>query len=517
MPKDENNEPSENESIYDEDLFEEEEPTGEDDASSAESEVKDDGEDEPLPGEEEYIIMPSADYAVLEESFEKFEKFKDSFDNRKWSDKKLQRVFLLNLSSTDKTVNSGRFIAKANNNELNWVVNPTIDDKEVGISEIKLPDSKGIAKEEKGLVVLLSAIGQGNYFIIPLYHSGFNLALRNFGDHQLIDLQAQIADSVISLGRSTNTFIFSNYGVAVVRIVMEFIIKQFKTASFDIDNVDKLAQYIRIQDLMPLFTGLASMAYPEGHMITRSCRNSLAFEDGSLVPKCTNTISTKLNPKHMLIVNLDDLSKEQQTQIANRTPRTYSLKDIQEYQKNLSSNAQKVYPIKTDNGQTINITIESPTIHEYIKNGEAWISDMVTMTQKFFTDDMSIEEKNSRVMRRTKVSILNLYAHYVKKIEMTIGDGKVSISQPGRIREALESFVRDESAFRDFKNMINEHIEDSISAIAGIKSYECPSCQEAQTSYKESSPFASFIPIDPIQYFFDLAAYRLNKTTNQDM
>lgn len=467
-------------------------------------------------GNESYYIMPVALYKDVVRVVDNLPDLKD----KDIPEDVALAYHRIGLSHESANVAGGR-MEDIINGKVAWVVNPEFGDKHIGIREVKFkPKKEGTIVNERAFHMFMTSIGRGNTFQIPLWHSGFQVALVRLDDNDIVDIQARLASEYIELGRATSTFIFTNYSVIFVRIIMEIIISKLDSVTFELKNKDTLAEHIMIQDIGPLFAGLANIIFPHGHKITRQCSNTLVMEDpANLVPKCTHTANIHVRPKDLLRVNRDALTDKQLARMSETTPNAAKLEEVREYQNKLDENGEKIYAIKTNQMGVFKIRLKAPNVAKYIKFGELWINNVISMEEKFFTEDLTMAERNARVWRRSKLSTLNAYGHYIDEIFMDEGDNKWSIKKPHLIQKVLEVITGDEEkeGFNQVKEAFHDYIDTHVVAMAAIQNYVCPTCKEIQKEEHEEDPFRAYIPIDPINYFFALGATRVTKTKEKEL
>jgi len=380
-------------------------------------------------------------------------------------------------------------------------------DKDINIRTIPIK-STGKLTGDAGVAKFTSALGIGTITQIPLWHSGISVTLTPPKDDELINLEIALANNQIELGRETNTLIYSNYSVVFNRLVTDFIIDHIIDTTVKLDADIDLRDIIMIQDLPLLVLGLINSIYPEGYNITRTCKNTLVTdEDGK--PLCDYIAVGTVKPKRLLRMDRKSLTTKALTHMSKRSPNSTTIDEVKEYKLSISQLEDQDITLTGSNGMVVGLTIKSPTLAEYIDNGEAWVDGVVNRTESIFTDSDSAEIKNNKVRDTLNAVILGIYNVYIKKI--THSDGS-TIEDRETIDRVLDSISSDSSILTSYIDSIKSYIDKAAIAIVATPNYTCPSCtsngHDADQAEITKGAFKEFLPINVLEHFFDLSALR---------
>ena len=365
------------------------------------------------------------------------------------------------------------------------------------------PKSNKVSGES--LQAFLSTVtGVGALTQVPLWHSGFWLTLLPVKDSDIINLEMELSENFIELGRSTSGLIYSNYSVIYNRIITNFIIAHVQNSSLKVPN-NELRKYILIQDLYPIVNAVLHSMNPTGYNYIRSCINNVVTDENDK-PKCDFILEAKINFKRLLRVNRSKLTETMLVQMSNRAPSSLTIDQVKEYQKVLASNLTETKVITASNGAEIQFSFRSPTLDEYIIAGEYWVNSIIDKTEKLFTESTDDDVKNKLISEMTITSILGMYNSWLSKID--VADHFIEGFKD--ITLALETLSSDNKTLEEFVDNIKIYINDSTVAMVGLPNYKCPKC-EAEQSESTSGDFKELVPINVVESFFDLATLRLVK------
>lgn len=462
------------------------------------------------------VILPSSVYKDIYSAI----KVLDSISDKETID---------SLNDTDKLaiglVNAGiRFTVKQNTlvdalrkEEAKWTQTPSYADKALEIRELAMGGKSG-AKGGKlrgpaAVAKFYKQLGLGGLIQVPLWHSGFWITLKPIKESELLNLEMMLANNQITLGRETNTLIFSNYSVVFVRIITEFITRHIQSSTLKLNNINEVAKHIKLQDLYILVNGLIQSIYLKGFKDVRPCIKSLELDEFNK-PKCNHIITSTIDPKKLLWVDKNQLNDKHMEIMVNRSPDTVSIDQVREYQATLEVNKTKSIEIPTENNSKMFIELETPYLNKHIEQGEVWINSIIELTEKLFTEDLTLEEKNIRIKTSSKMVLLGAYNHFFKKI--TYEDGSF-VNDRDDIDALLEGLVSDKVAFKFILKEIKTYINNNTMAIVAIPNYICPSCSTEQGSDELPKSFKDLIPINVLETFFDLSTLKTSEVSERNM
>jgi hypothetical protein len=285
---------------------------------------------------------------------------------------------------------------------------------------------------------------------------------------------------------------------------MEFIEKHIANTSLDLQGRD-IREFIKVQDLQPLVLGLIKAMKPNGYAFTKTCINSLELDEQG-TPKCNFTVTGTVDPEKMLWVNTAALTEKMISHMSKRAPKTVSIDEVIEYQKNLQVNNDKIVSIKDDIGNSYNFKLSIPSLETYINSGEEWVLKVNKLIVDAVTDNKN-EDEDEIFNRILKTVILGIYKHFITEVEFsdhTIVKDKDTLSELIEVMSASDVLVNSLIA------EIRKYIDDYAIAVVGTTNYVCPACGSVQRE-DDGTVLRNIIPLDVVKNFFDLSALKVAK------
>lgn len=452
------------------------------------------------------LVLPSVLYARLVDALESISELTKEQFKKKFTDKEQ-----LALGTNIEGMRSGfieDMLARDSEGYFNSI---NYADKELMTRQLPL-NTKG--KHLKGAAVISafsSLVGVGDNVQVPLWHSGFWIALRPVKDSEIVNLETALANNHIELGRDTSTLVYSNYSVVYNRIVTDFIVEHIESTTLNVPADMDIRDFIKIQDLYPLVNGMLSGMYTSGYEFIRGCANSAVIGEDNK-PKCDYTLAAKVDFKKLLWVNRSVINKDMVRQMSTRTPNAISSDDVIDYQKTLESLSNNVLNITTTNGVAIKMTLVAPSLNDYIINGEIWINNVIKNSEKLFTVTTSDEEKNILINEMMTTVVLGIYNVFISKIEFndTLTEDRADVDN------ALEVLSSDDKVLKGLIDGVKAYINTITIALVGIPNYECPACGTDQNESSEIA-FKEIIPLNVVESFLDLCTHRTQKLRTRNI
>ena len=461
------------------------------------------------------VILPTSVYKDIYKTINELDKLDQDLINTNYTLEDRKTIGLL-TDGLRVTVRNNMLVKALLNKEAKWEQEPKYADKVLSIRELAMGSNKpgGKITGAAAAARFYTELGLGGLIQIPLWHSGFHITLKAIKETELADLMIRIANNHISLGRDTNTLIFSNYSVVLIRLVMEFVTRHIQSCTLDIPNINDITKFIKIQDIQPIINGLIQSIYLKGFNDVRTCINSLDIEKADGKPKCTFKMTSLVDPKKLLWLDRRALTDKHMEHMLKRGPNTVTENEVLEYQSTLNVNKIKNVKINTDNGKLLTFTLNTPYLNEHITSGERWIKDVIVLTEKLFTEDLDIEEKNIRVRKTSKMTLLNVYKHFIKAISLEDGS---TVDEESDIVDLLEIITVDKTAFKEILNAIKEYIDNNIIALVAIPNFKCPECNALQNESSTNKTFKDLIPINVLELFFDLSTLKSSAVSERNL
>lgn len=454
------------------------------------------------------LILPGVLYSTLVATLESINKLSKEQFKKKYSDKE-QLALGINIEG----MRTGFIDDMLTKDAAEFFNGINFGDKEL-VTRLLPLNTQG--KNLKGAAVVSafsSLVGVGDNIQVPLWHSGFWVALRPVKDSEIVNLETALANNHIELGRDTSTLVYSNYSVVYNRIVTDFIIEHIESCTLAVPADRDIRDYIKVQDLYPLVNGMLSGMYSSGYEFIRACANSSIIGENNK-PKCDYTLTAKVDFKKLLWVNRKALNKDMIRQMSTRTPSSITGEEVINYQRTLESLANTTLNLETSNGVKMKMTLSAPSLNDYITNGEIWINNVIKNSEKLFTETSSDEEKNNLINEMMTTVVLGIYNVFIEKIEVP-SEGTITEDRPN-VDTALEILSSDDKVLKELIDGVKAYINSITVALVGIPNYECPACKANQNNDSKAE-FKEIIPLNVVESFLDLCTHRTQKLRTRNI
>jgi len=388
-------------------------------------------------------------------------------------------------------------------------------DKELSIRDLPANVKPGVIKGKAAVARFTSIFSAGEVVQVPCYHSGFWVTIVPPKQTEIASIQNTIASAIITAGRETNTIAFSNYGVIVNRILLDFIMLHITDTTLIVPEGEDLRTYLSALDIPVLVLGILSSMYPNGANIIRSCKNTSVLNDDKK-PKCDVSVTGKVNIKELLHVNTGVLNTSMLNTMSKRSPNTVTVDDIKEYKHFIADRMTLVKEYTTENGNKITITLKVPDALDYVKDGERWITNVIEKAKELFMDTDSEITKNNKVLTIMSTVIAGIYNTFVYEIK---DDKGLIVNDRLTIDAVLEALSLDTELRKTFVTSCKEFVNDSTITIIGTPTWYCSKCNTEQITPDEhnNSLHKYIIPINVVEYFFvqsSLTSIKLSDITD---
>lgn len=344
---------------------------------------------------------------------------------------------------------------------------------------------------ERAIMKIQQAMGLGTMIQVPLWHSGLWITLKTPTDSALLNLERQIAEEKISLGRQTNGLIYSNAMVYIINHLFNFIVEHVYDATMKDYSPDKLRATLRVTDLPTLVWALACTIYPNGFSHSQPCT--------SQPDKCRHITKDHLNLSKLSWVDRSALSRNQQRYMANRAAK-HTIDEILAYQREGVAGDGKVVPIKDD----VSFVLRVPTVQQYVETGFRWVAEIVDMVESAVTDTMSANDKNRFISQHSDLVALRQYVHWIKHI--VCADGS-TMDDVENMDELVNIMSTSDEIVDVFLKAIKDYIDEATISMIALPSYKCPACGGDMSPAESKHPY--LIPLETTMLFFTLRDRRL--------
>lgn len=360
-------------------------------------------------------------------------------------------------------------------------------------------------KGERAVIRMISHLGMGSLFQVPLWHSGLWVTFKPPTESELIELNRILISDKIMFGRYTYGLVYSNILSFTTDRVVDFALSHIYdiTAKSEGITVDNIKQHISCLDIPSLLWGFICTMYPKGFKYRRACIND--------PEKCNYILEETLNVIKLQWTNNNALNSWQKTFMSSRQSKTKDLESINRYKEELKSAKHKRIVINEGLDNEVAIIIKTPNINEYIESGYRWINDITEIVNRTLGLNANDEERNTLVTRYGQASAMRQYVHWIDSIEYDTN----TINDPETLETLLDVLSADDIIRTAFIKGVTDYINACTISIIGIPVYDCPKCNKTQEVDHQLPAHTNIIPIDVIQLFFALLGSKMGSLTSR--
>lgn len=360
-------------------------------------------------------------------------------------------------------------------------------------------------KGERAVIRLISHLGIGTLFQVPLWHSGVWVTFKPPTESEIVEINRLLTSEKIKFGRYSYGLAFSNVTVYTTNRLVEFALSHIydMTAMSDEVNIGNLKNHISCQDIPSLLWGFVCTMYPRGFKYSRACVNN--------PDKCNHIAEDTLNLTKLQWTNTAGLTDWQKTHMSSRQARVKDLASIKRYKEELKSSQKTRVTISNSSGHEVSVTVRTPSISEYIDAGHRWIGNIVEAVETAVGTDANKAERDAIIIRHGQASAMRNYSHWVESIEY---DSNI-VDDRETIESLLDNLSSDDEIREKFIQEVVKFINDSTISVIGIPTFDCPKCGTEQPGTISLPKITNVIPLDVIQVFFELITQRLSRLTER--
>lgn len=428
----------------------------------------------------------------------------DSPEGRKWA--------TVLQDGIDLTVAENGFIPSLENKDSEWRQFVPYNGQELRGRQPNLGGGAAnqVLTGERAVLQILTHVGTGTIFQVPLWHTGIWLTLKPPLETELVELNRMLVSQKIELGRYTYGLAFSNSIVYTVEHLMDFALRHVYDASIKLDVSDTraLKDLILAQDIPSVLWGLACTLYPKGFQYRRACMQDPAT--------CNHVVEELMNLRKLLWTNRAALTDWQRAHMASWRSASKDLESVKKYQEEMLQLNDFTIKLQEGTEQEMRIILKSPTVSDYVDSGHRWINGIVDLVDKVLAAQNKAGEREKLITQHGQATAMRQYTHWIRSIEFDhhVVNGE-EIHRTVEDREAIEkvcdALSGDDGIRNHFMQQVGEYINQSTQAVVGIPTYDCPACQATQESTHQLPHHRNIIPLDVIQTFFALLTQRISR------
>lgn len=404
------------------------------------------------------------------------------------------------INLADKTKMRKNLFVKAIESEASsWNQFVPYEGKNISASTTEFEIPTGNSQKlsgEKAVLRVRALLGSGEQRRIPLFGSGIWVTFKPVSDDQLSNLETIINLSKEHIGRLTGSIALSNTMVYLAMHFFNFCVENIADCNIVDNDLDQLRSLVLVSDLQHMAVGLAQTIFPKGYPLLQPCVINPAT--------CQFTEELNLNLRAAVIHDETKLTVKQRAHMADPT-RKYTVAQIKAYQAEGPVLESEIISLQDG---AVKVAFKTPTMEEYINDGNHWIDGISTLIDKIMADEDNPQTRARLIEDQARLTTLRQYGHFIKHViiqDNAKGD-KIIDDQ-----ETLGYIINDLSADADILDEILAGVRDqieraTISVVATPKS-RCPGCQGAPTPEELKHP--AMVPIDALSLFFTLLSLKL--------
>lgn len=342
---------------------------------------------------------------------------------------------------------------------------------------------------DRAVLRVRALMGMGSLITIPLWHSGFWLTISAPSDMALLELRRRLMDDKVSLGRQTHGLVFNNMQSFTTGWLLDMVMDLFYDCTLKDQNHAKIRSMIKTPDLPILFWGLACAIWPNGYQYSRA----ILTEEGI---KSKEILTGKIDVAKLMWVDNSSFTTHQKAHMSNRIPGTVTDDAIVRYVDDFSLFKGR----EVEMNENVKINLNVPSADEYVRSGHKWVSDIIAMVDRIFTNDaQDLDSRRSAIDENARVTSIRQYGHWVEGISI---DG-VEHKDRDTIDAVLNVLSEDSENRKKIFKEVGRYIDDITVAVIAI-----PESTGEETGLPR---FPRLIPLDVGAVFFTLLMQRIDR------
>lgn len=350
----------------------------------------------------------------------------------------------------------------------------------------------------EGDVAVLKAttyFGGGEQYTTLLPHSGFYVTFRPPADSEMVLLTNAVHKGIYDLGRGSYGLAFSNINVLTVDIILNSLLGHIFRTSIKATEVstNDLLKYIDVMDLNVLLHGFMSAWFPRGFEFERGCTAN--------PEKCSHVETGTLNVGKMIKCAFELLDDKQFQHLNNIQPGSMSLESVEKYQETALSRIKRSYVFNEGTEHEVEFVLKSCSIEDHIHAGRTWLGGITRAVESALTLESEVKERNAVMVQQAQATVMRQYSHFVESIRLA--DDSTIVDRDS-IANVLARWTTNDDLRVFFIDSVKAFINQATIAVVGMPVYKCSNCGEKNESNLVYPNIEEFIPIDPMQLFFDL-------------
>lgn len=357
------------------------------------------------------------------------------------------------------------------------------------LSFASVPNEK--VSGEKAILQIRSMLGLGAVIQVPLFHSGFHVSLKAPNEMAMLELNRQLMEDKIDLGRNTTGFAFANTSSYLTKWLLDFAMDHLHDTT--LQEKDRIRELILAPDLPILFWGLACSIWPRGFQYARPYIDPATKEE--------RILRSKLNVSKLLWVDNKALTAWQIRHMAGRGNSTMSAESVNRYRSEFTIGQ----PRRVQLSREIAMTLRVPSAAEYVLAGERWIGEIVRIIDGAMEVPPDDEKRNNYILAHGQATNMRQYVHWVQEIHF----GESGIVDRETIENAMNELSPGEEVRNRYFTEVRKYIDDCTVALIGTNTV-------TPDEENRLPRFPHILPMNVENTFFTLLGQKMSQINLRD-
>lgn len=337
---------------------------------------------------------------------------------------------------------------------------------------------------EQAIMRIAGALGLGNWYRVPLWHTGIWVTLRAPSESALIEFHDRFMGERVEAARNTYGRIFSNSRVMLTSHLLDLVFDHIVDSTLNTET--SLREIISVQDINLLAWAMATLVWPNGWQLKRSIIDK---------EELTRTIDQRLNISRMLWTDTSLLTERQRAHMSRRSGEKMTLDQVNDYKSQFPNQGKRkinLSDLSPNEDADLAMVLRVPSIADHINSGTRWIFDIIGAFDGVAQVHGGEQARNRYVASHMAATLMRQHEHWIDSIV----DGELEITDRETIAGALNQLSSLDNLRERLNEEIKRYVDDATISLVGIPTGD-------GSEIKQPLPrFPHLIPIDPVHTFF---------------
>lgn len=383
-----------------------------------------------------------------------------------------------------------------------WVQGMLLNGVRRNITRPNLTSAKDSKEVEDGIKALtgMSALmrarkimHRGDGVLVPLTHTGMWVVLEVEGDDAWVNMQLELAQDRVTVGRSTNGLIFNNLDGVIFKHMAQFLVGSIIKTSIGITDRKELFKIIKAQDVYTLAHAYLTARFKRGYNLSSVCagrneRNEL----------CGGRRQDRVTLAQMLITDDSRISKEQVSHMGKDVGHT--IESLVAYQEAFD------FKRKFEITEGVTIHMQTPSIQDKLDNYNNWVAAIEESLPEVFNEGTSAADREMAIQTKANLTSCRGLAHWISSISF---DDDAVITNRKDIEAVIAEFTTDTEVATAINHAVVEYGSSMTVTMVAVPRWTCTDCGTMQPALNQN--FQAFTPLNVEKTFFTLMTTTLTQ------